>query len=63
MVTILFAAWLIDTWTRGGLVRMLSAWWSTTTRATTRDPFDMQRAAEAAVAEAIGYTRTAAGEV
>jgi hypothetical protein len=61
VVTLLFAAWLIDTWTRGGLVRAARQWWADVTP----EPLviDFPAAVEATIAEAIGYTRIAAGEV
>jgi len=59
-VTLLFAAWLIDTWTRGALARWAREWWVEMTVAAA--PVDVAALSEAVVAEAIGITRRAASK-
>jgi len=57
-VTLLFAAWLIDTWTHGALAKWAREWWAEMTVAAT--PIDVAALSESVVAEAIGITRAAA---
>ena len=61
-VTLLFAAWLVDTWTHGSLSKWARGWWDdlATERWTAAD---VAALSESVVAEAIGITRVAAGEV
>jgi len=61
-VTLVFAAWLLDTWSGGGLTRWAKAWWADLA-APRMTPADVAALSNAVVAEAIGITRQAAREV
>jgi hypothetical protein len=55
---VLFAAWLVDTWTHGALVRWCKGWWAELSAAPVY--VDVKALSETVVAEAIGITRAAA---
>lgn len=60
--TLLFVAWLLDTWSGGGITRWAKGLW-TDLAAPRLTPADVRALSESVVAEAIGITRAEAGEV
>jgi hypothetical protein len=59
VVTLMFAAWLVDTWTHGSLSKWAREWWDDLA-APRMAPADVKALADSVVAEAIHITRVEA---